>query len=84
MPYPTHNTLTIVRAALGAAERLYRPRYTYHKAGVMLMDLSDGALVEDQSVRTIAQRDLFVDESRREMAGRLMEAIWGRDGALGR
>ncbi|MGB3308467.1 MAG: hypothetical protein WBG32_22055 [Nodosilinea sp.] len=52
LPYPTHDTLTIVRAALGATERLYRPGYTYHKAGVMLLDLSDGA---------IAQGSLFVD-----------------------
>ncbi len=66
LPYPTHNTLTIVRAALGATERLYRPRYTYHKAGVMLMDLSDGA---------IAQGGLFVDETKRERAGRLMVAV---------
>lgn len=63
---PTHDTLTIVQAALGATERLYRPGYTYHKAGVMMMELSDGA---------IAQRDLFVDESRRERVGRLMVAV---------
>lgn len=66
LPYPTHDTLTIVRAALGATERLYRPGYSYHKAGVMLLDLSDGA---------IAQRDLFVDETKRERAGRLMVAV---------
>ncbi len=66
LPYPTHDTLTIVRAALGATERLYRPGYTYHKAGVMLLDLSDGA---------IAQGGLFVDETKKERAGRLMEAV---------
>jgi len=66
LPYPTHDTLTIVQAALGAAERLYRPGYTYHKAGVMLLDLSDGA---------IAQGGLFVDETKRERAGRLMVAV---------
>ncbi|MGB3516918.1 MAG: DUF4113 domain-containing protein [Elainellaceae cyanobacterium] len=66
LPFPTHNTLTIVRAALGATERLYRPGYSYHKAGVMLLDLSDGA---------IAQGSLFVDETKRERVGRLMEAV---------
>jgi DNA polymerase V len=66
LPYPTNDTLTIVRAALGATERLYRPRYSYHKAGVMLLDLSDGA---------ICQGCLFADETRRERVGRLMEAV---------
>jgi DNA polymerase V len=66
LPYPANDTPTIVQAALGATERLYRPGYQYHKAGVMLMELSEGA---------IAQGDLFVDESRRERAGRLMDAI---------
>ena len=66
LPYPTNDSSTLVRAALGATERLYQPGYTYHKAGVMLMALSDGA---------IAQRDLFVDESRRVRAGRLMVAV---------
>ncbi|MEA5451946.1 Y-family DNA polymerase [Leptolyngbya sp. CCNP1308] len=66
LPYPTHDTLTIVRAALGATERLYRPGYTYHKAGVMLLDLSDGA---------ICQGGLFRDETRRERVGRLMVAV---------
>ena len=66
LPYPTHDALTIVQAALGATERLYRPGYGYHKAGVMLMDLSDGA---------ICQGGLFVDETKRERVGRLMEAV---------
>jgi DNA polymerase V len=59
-------TSTLVRAARGATERLYGPRYSYHKAGVMLMDLSDGV---------IAQGCLFVDERRREKVGRLMVAV---------
>ncbi|MBD2233791.1 Y-family DNA polymerase [Phormidium tenue] len=66
LPDPTNDTLTIVQAALGATERLYRPGYCYHKAGVMLLDLSDGA---------IAQGSLFVDETKRERAGRLMVAV---------
>jgi DNA polymerase V len=66
LPYPTHDTLTIVRAALGATERLYRPGYGYHKAGVMMMDLCpDG----------FAQGCLFVDETKRERVGRLMVAV---------
>ena len=66
LPYPTNDSSTLVRAALGATERLYQPGYTYHKAGVMLMDLSDGA---------ICQGCLFGDERSRERAGRLMVAI---------
>ncbi len=66
LPYPANDTPTLVQAALRATERLYRPGYSYHKAGVMLMELSEGA---------IAQGSLFVDESKREMAGRLMGVI---------
>jgi DNA polymerase V len=66
LPYPTNDSSTLVRAARGATERLYQPGYTYHKAGVMLMDLSDGA---------ICQGCLFGDERSRERAGRLMVAI---------
>jgi DNA polymerase V len=44
LPYPTNDTPTLVRAALGATERLYRPGYSYHKAGVMLMELSTWGL----------------------------------------
>ena len=66
LPYPANDTPTLVRAALGATERLYRPGYEYHKAGVVLLDLSDSA---------IAQGSLFLDEDRRERAGRLMEAV---------
>ncbi|MFQ4139183.1 Y-family DNA polymerase [Nodosilinea sp. PGN35] len=66
LPYPTHDTLTIVQAALGAAERLYQPGYSYQKAGVLLMELSDGA---------ICQGSLFGDETKRERAGRLMVAV---------
>jgi DNA polymerase V len=66
LPYPTNDTSMIVRAALRATDRLYRPGYSYHKAGVMLMGLSDGA---------IAQGSLFVDDDQRERSWRLMEAI---------
>ncbi len=66
LPFPTNDTLTIVRAALGATERLYRSGYCYHKAGVMLLDLCDGA---------INQGGLFGDETKRERVGRLMVAV---------
>lgn len=66
LPYPANDTPTIVQTALRATERLYRPGYEYHKAGMMLMELSPAG---------IAQGSLFVDESRREMAWRLMETV---------
>jgi DNA polymerase V len=66
LPYPTNDTPTIVQMALRVTEHLYRPGYRYHKAGVMLLDLSPMA---------ISQGNLFVDEARRERAGRLMAAI---------
>ncbi|MGG6242528.1 Y-family DNA polymerase [Nodosilinea sp. AN01ver1] len=66
LPYPASDTPTIVQTALRATQRLYRPGYQYHKAGVMLMELSPAG---------IAQGSLFVDEDRREMAWRLMDAV---------
>jgi DNA polymerase V len=44
LPYPTNDSSTLVRAVLGATERLYQPEYSYHKAGVMLMDLSPAGI----------------------------------------
>jgi DNA polymerase V len=66
LPYPANDTPTIVQTALKATEQMYRPGYEYHKAGVMLLELSEGAM---------GQGSLFVDEGRREMAGRLMVAV---------
>ncbi|MBD1917253.1 MULTISPECIES: DUF4113 domain-containing protein [Cyanophyceae] len=66
LPYPASNTPTIVQAALRATEQLYEFGYQYYKAGVMLMELSDASR---------AQGSLFVDESRREIAWQLMDAV---------
>ena len=37
---PTDNTGELIHHALEAIERVYKPGYRYHKAGVMLLDLS--------------------------------------------
>ena len=39
---PVADTATLIRAAIRAVGKLYRPGYRYHKAGVMLTELSDG------------------------------------------
>lgn len=73
LPRPTSDTLEIVDAALRAVERLYRPGYAYHKAGVILT-----ALVPD----TPAQLALFEplpDPRRRELMA-VLDAINGRFG----
>ncbi|MBD1874744.1 hypothetical protein H6F75_14745 [Nodosilinea sp. FACHB-131] len=68
MPTQRHwgDTPTVVQAAPRATEQLYEPGYQYYKAGVMLMELDP---------TSIAQGSLFVDESRRETAWQLMDAV---------
>ncbi|WP_085706072.1 MULTISPECIES: translesion error-prone DNA polymerase V subunit UmuC [Pseudomonas] len=39
LPYPTNDTLLLTRAATEAVEQVYRPRYRFSKAEVLLMDL---------------------------------------------
>ncbi len=38
---PTSDTATLIRAAVTSIRQLYRPGYRYHKAGVMLTELTD-------------------------------------------
>jgi DNA polymerase V len=47
LPYPANDTPTLVRAALEATEQLYQPGYSFHKAGVMLMNLSPEEIVQE-------------------------------------
>lgn len=73
--YPTDSTEELLGWALKALERIYRPRYKYKKAGVMLNQLmpADGLTMR-----------LFGDE-RFEKSRRLMKAVdeinlrFGRD-----
>lgn len=39
LPYPTNNTLLLMRAATEAVVRIYRPGFRYSKAEVLLLDL---------------------------------------------
>ena len=66
LPYPANDTPTLVRAALGATEQLYQPGYSFHKAGVMLMDLSPEEIV---------QGSIFEGRARQERSWELMEVI---------
>ncbi|WP_225886997.1 DUF4113 domain-containing protein [Nodosilinea nodulosa] len=66
LPFPANDTPTLVRAALGATEQLYQPGYSFHKAGVMLMDLSPEEIV---------QGSIFGCQARPERSWELMEVI---------
>jgi DNA polymerase V len=66
LPVPTNSTPDLIRFAVRATERLYRPGYRYKKAGVSLMELAPASLV---------QRDLFEDPDQRERTERLMEVM---------
>ena len=40
LPSPSCDTRTLIAAALGGLQRIYRPGYRYKKAGVMLMEIA--------------------------------------------
>lgn len=63
---PTDDTLTITAAALAGLQTLYRPGYRYHKAGVMLMLLSD---------KQIRQMSIFDDTEATKKSTALMQAL---------
>lgn len=52
LPESTSDTLQLTKAALWALKRIYKPGYAYHKAGVALLNLTDGG---DGTV----QKDMF-------------------------
>ena len=74
LPVPTNFTPEIVRYALAALERIFKPGYKYKKAGVLLLEL----VPEGQ-----AQGELF-DTVNRERTKSLMTAMDGVNGKHGR
>ncbi|MEM9537806.1 MAG: Y-family DNA polymerase [Cyanobacteria bacterium P01_E01_bin.45] len=73
-PTPTADTRAIAKGAMTALEGIYRKRFRYAKAGVILMDISPSALV---------QRDLFFDADS-ERSQLLMETLDGINRRMGR
>lgn len=71
----TDDTRVLVRAAQTAVERLWRPGLKYHKAGVMLMDLTD---------RVHAQADLFAGSPLDEKRTRVMQTMDAINRQMGR
>lgn len=47
LPWGTDDTGTLIRHALHILERIFRPGYRYHKAGVMLMELGPAGAAQD-------------------------------------
>ena len=78
---PTHDTLTLSKAALNGLDRIYRTGFRYQKAGVMLMNLEprgrgQHSLFTDTSPEIQASRDnllAIMDHINREM-GR--DTLW--------
>ncbi len=46
LPHPTDDTAKLIQAALAGFESIWRPKYRYHKSGVMLMGLSPAGLTQ--------------------------------------
>lgn len=73
---PTDDTAALITAALRALQQIYRPGYTYIKAGTLLMDLVP---------RGHETRLLFADDEERERRSALMKVMdginlqWGRN-----
>lgn len=45
---PTDDSAVLVNAAVRGIEAIYRPGFNFAKAGVMLLDLQDGSLVQGE------------------------------------
>lgn len=74
LPYPTSYTPAIVIAAQSLLERVYKPGFVYHKAGLFLTDI----VADKERQQSLLLR--IDDENRR----RLMEAVDGLNRKHGR
>jgi DNA polymerase V len=52
---PARDTGALIRAALRGFDRIYRPGYAYHKAGVLLMDLVPATLAQATLFQTAVE-----------------------------
>ena len=73
LAWGTDDTGALIRCALRILERIFRPGYRYHKAGVMLMELGSGETI---------QKSLFGEPSPRRPE--LMGAIDSLNRKMGR
>ncbi len=73
LAWGTDDTGVLIRCALRILERIFRPGYRYHKAGVMLMELGSGETI---------QQNLFGEPFPRR--AELMDAIDSINGKMGR
>ena len=71
---PTNDTRKLISAALGGLQNIYKPGFSYKKAGVLL----DGLLPSNQY-----QKDLFDDRGSQEHSESLMQAIDGINSKMG-
>ena len=71
---PTNDTRKLISAALGGLQNIYKPGFSYKKAGVLL----DGLLPSNQY-----QKDLFDDRGSQEHSESLMQAIDGINNKMG-
>ncbi len=75
LPAPTDDTRQLVKVALWALKRLYKPNFNYAKAGVCLSDMIP---------RASAQFDLFASEQSNSRSTRLMSAMDCINAKMGR
>jgi DNA polymerase V len=66
LPNASADTRLLVRAALFGLKKIYRPGYTYKKAGVMLMEISDAQT---------AQGSLMLEHGKGQRSEGLMKAM---------
>lgn len=72
LPEASDDTLRLTRAALWGLKRIYRPGFAYQKAGIALMNLSDGGM---------PQKDMFSQVKDNSSLMGVMDrinAVWGR------
>jgi len=47
LPYPTHDSITIIETALTLTKRIFKNKYQYKKAGVLLSGLCDESEIQE-------------------------------------
>ena len=72
LPEPSDDTLRLTKVALWLLKKLYRPGFAYQKAGVALLDLSDGGATQFNLFST------HHDNPRLMQVMDRINSVWGR------
>ena len=86
LPYPTNNSIKIIKRALEGIRKIYRPGYRYKKAGVILHGLTKHTVtkglldydrdISDKMMNTIDTINSRYGSSALKIASEGIEKVW--------